>query len=419
MAEKTNLVQMTINSPSDALQYFNADTNSGQSIPIVLVPASRVCCSCCFTIPTGSNTIVETCGEDANPEGLADAGLHFGPYWKRVAYMVSPQAITYNAPVKKCPTKDNVMVDCDLSLVIHIGNPAQPRMVKDFVYKLGARRFNEYLSAAADEGIRQLVRDTALDDVYELRGSGGQAGPETLLKSLQETFDEFGIVFKRAAITDVHIGTKLVKILQGTTEFQAKIEEAEKEHKQNMQLITYDHDQELKQKDRDYDRRIQDAQNDQQVALVDREKQTVDAEARRGIRVTQANEAAAVLLKRSQAELTVATATAQEETERLLAGIQAKAAKDKIAANQEAKVRVTDAEAEMQAAKDKAAAILAEADAEGKAASSLVAVREHKLNMARYEVSENIAKNSKVVISGETGEKFIASMVDFDSSIRV
>ena len=57
-----------------------------------------------------------------------------------------------------------------------------------------------------------------------------------------------------------------------------------------MQLITYDHDQELKQKDRDYDRRIQDAQNDQQVALVDREKQTVDAEARRGIRVTQANE---------------------------------------------------------------------------------------------------------------------------------
>jgi len=333
--------------------------------------------------------------------------------------MVSPQAITYNAPVKKCPTKDNVLVDCDLSLVIHIGNPAQPRMVKDFVYKLGARRFNEYLGAAADEGIRQLVRDTALDDVYELRGSGGQAGPETLLKSLQETFDEFGVVFKRAAITDVHIGTKWVKILQGTTEFQAKIEEAEKEHKQNMQLITYDHDQELKQKDRDYDRRIQDAQNDQQVALVDRDKLTTDADGRRGIAVTQANEAAAVLLKRSQAELTVATATAQEETERLLAGIQAKAAKDKIGAEQEGKVRVTDAEAEMQAAKDKAAAILAEADAEGKAASSLVAVREHKLKMARFEVSENIAKNSKVVISGETGEKLIASMVDFDSSMQI
>lgn len=410
---------MTINSPSDALQYFNADSTAGQSIPIVLVPQPRVCCSCCFTVPTGSNTIIESCGKDESPEGLADAGLHFGAYWKRVAYMVTPQAITYNAPVKKCPTKDNVMVDCDLSLVIHIGTPAQPRMIKDFVYRLGARRFNEYLSAAADEGIRQLVRDTALDDVYELRGSGGQAGPETLLKSLQETFSDFGVVFKRAAITDVHIGAKLIKILQGATEFNAKIHEAKKEHEHKMKLITYDHDQELKTKDRDYDRRIQDAQNDQQVALVDREKQTVDAEARRGIRVTQANEAAAVLLKRSQAELTVATATAQEESERLLAQIQAKATKDRIAAEQEGKVRVADADAELQAAKDRAAEILAQAEAEGKAASSLTAMREHKLQMAHYEVAESIAKNSKVVISGETGEKFISQMVDFNSSMMV
>merc|ERR1719150_1006420 len=419
MAEKTNLVQQTIGSPSDALQFFNADTSSGRSIPIVLVPQPRVCCSCCFTVPTGSNTIIETCGKDENPDQLADAGLHFGPYWKRVAYMVTPQAITYNAPVKKCPTKDNVMVDCDLSLVIHIGTPAQPRMVKDFVYNLGARRFNEYLSAAADEGIRQLVRDTALDDVYELRGSGGQVGPESLLKALQETFDPYGVVFKRAAITDVHIGTKLIMILQGTTEFNAKIMEAQKEHEHKMKLITYDHDQELKQKDRDYDRRIQDAQNDQQVALVDREKQTVDAEARRGIRVTAANEAAAVLLKRAQAELSVAVATAQEETERLLASVQAKAEKDKITADQEGKVRVADANAELLAAKDQAAAILAMADAEGKAATSLTAVREHKLKMAQFEVSENIAKNSKVVISGTSGENFISSMIDFSASMRV
>merc|ERR550517_1098367 len=95
----------------------------------------------------------------------------------------------------------------------------QPQMVKDFVYRLGARRFNEYLSAAADEGIRQLVRDTPLDDVYELRGSGGQAGPETLLRSLTTTFKPYGIEFKRAVITDVHIGDELVEILQGTTEF--------------------------------------------------------------------------------------------------------------------------------------------------------------------------------------------------------
>lgn len=417
MADKTNLIQVSIGNPSDALQYFNADSNSGQSIPIVLVPEPRTCCSCCFTVPTGSSTIVENCGKDASPDSLADAGLHFGPYWKRVAYMVTPQAITYNAPVKKCPTKDNVMVDCDLSLIIHIGSPSQPRQVKDFVYKLGARRFNEYLSAAADEGIRQLVRDTPLDDVYELRGSGGQAGPETLLRALQEKFDQFGVSFKRAAITDVHIGRKLVKILQGTTEFSAKINEAVKEHEHKMKLITYDHDQELKTKDRDYDRRIQDAQNDQQVALVDREKQVVDSEARRGVNVTNANENAAIMLKRAQADLQVVTAKAQEETERLLAEIQARTEKQRIAADQEAKVRITDAQAELAAAKDQADALQAEAQAEGNAATSLKAVREHKLKMAQFEVSENIAKNSKLVISGDVGEKMIFNMVDFSTQM--
>merc|ERR1719411_711189 len=99
-----------------------------------------------------------------------------------------------------------------------------------------------------------------------------------LLNGLTEIFEPFGIIFKRAAITDVHIGKKLIKILQGTTEFTAKIKEAEKEHEHKMKLITYDHDQEMATKDRDYDRRIQDSQNDQKVALVDRKKQEVDAE---------------------------------------------------------------------------------------------------------------------------------------------
>lgn len=417
MAQKTNLVQRSINDPTDALQWFNNDRADNQSVPIVLVPAGRSCLSCCFTIPTGASSIVENCGEDTDPDGLAEAGLHFGCYWTRVAYMVTPQAITYNAPVKKCPTSDNVMVDCDLSLVIHIGTPSRPRMVKDFIYKLGARRFNEYLSAAADEGIRQLVRDTPLDDVYELRGSGGQAGPEALMKNLQETFAPFGVVFKRAAITDVHIGRKLVQILQGTTEFSAKIKEAEKEHEHKMKLITYDHDQELKTKDRDYDRRIQDAQNDQQVALVDRDKAIVDAEARRGVNKTNAEEGAAVMIKRAQADYEVVTAKAQQSNQQLLATVESATSKIRIAAEQEAKTRAADAQAHLDAAKDKAAALTASAEAEGSAANQLKIVREHKLKMAAYEVQENLAKNGKIIVSGQAGENLITNMIGYSTEL--
>jgi len=158
-------------------------------------------------------------------------------------------------------------------------------------------------------------------------------------------------------------------------------------------------------------------QNDQQVALVDREKQVVDAESRRGVRVTNAQEASAVLLKRAEADFNVVTSKAQEETERLLGEIQSQTERQKIVAEQEAKVRIADADAELAAAQDRAAALQAEAQAEGRAATSLRAMREHKLKMAQFEVSENIAKNSKVVIGGDLGEKMLCSMVDFSPAM--
>eukprot|EP00494_Astrolonche_serrata_P030853 UN31121 len=337
------------------------------------------------------------------------------PYWTRVAYMVTPAAITYNAPVKKCPTLDNVMVDCDLSLVIHIGS--RPEQVKNFIYKLGARRFNEYLSAACDEGIRQLVRDTKLDDVYELRGSGGQAGPEKLLQQLTLTFKEYGIVFKRAAITDVHIGKKLVQILQGTTEFSAKLKEAQKEHEHKMKIIRHDHDRELKTVDRDYDRRIQDSRNDQQVALVDREKQRVDAQARRSVAIAGGQERAQVSIKRAQADFDVVTQNAKESNALLVGKVQSECDAEKIRITQEAKVRQVDADAQLSASKEKADALVATAKAEGDAAERLKIVRQHRLKLAQYEVSENIARSSKLVIGGESGEKLIKTMVDFSTAL--
>lgn len=415
MVNKTHLIQKNISDPSEAISAFNQSV--GDRIPIVLVPAPRLCCSCCFTVPSGTNSVIETCGEDTNRDELAEAGLQCAPYWTSVAYMVTPQAITYNAPVKKCPTKDDVMVDCDLSLVVHIGSRGQPRMVKDFIYKLGARRFNEYLSAACDEGLRQLVRDTNLDDVYELRGGSGQEGPERLLSELAATFEPYGVIFKRAAITDVHLDHDLIRILQGTTEFEAKIKEVAKEHSLKIQEIHHAHDQKLATKERDYERRIQDSVNDQKVAKVDRKKEEVDSESNRQVKVKNAEENAQILLKRAQADLDVVIAQAQQQNQMLLAGVESSCSQKRIAANQTAKTRIADAEADLSAAQNRALAVLAGAKAEGDASSKLKIVRMHKLKMAQMEVSENIAKRSKIVISGETGEKFISQMINFSTEL--
>ena len=117
---KTQLQQLDIGDPLDANRVFNQE--HGDNVPLVLVPSGRTWCSCFYHVPTGAHTIVHICGDDAYPEGLAPPGIQMcKPWYNHVAYMVTQQSCTYNAPVKSCPTKDNVMVDCELTLVFSIG----------------------------------------------------------------------------------------------------------------------------------------------------------------------------------------------------------------------------------------------------------------------------------------------------------
>merc|ERR1711933_445913 len=263
----------------------------------------------------------------------------------------------------------NVMVDCELTLVFAIG--PDPVDVKNFVYNLGALKFNEFLAAECEEAIRQLIRVTPLSDVYELRGSSSQH-VQNVLKVLDDKFKEFGVTFSKSAITDVVLNDELRRILQGTTEFRTKIRELDKEHEHNMKLITYDYQQKLSEKDRLYERRLQDIEADINVALVNRKKEIVNAESRREVAVTKQEELAAVTKKRAESQLSVAQAKAE----------------------------------------NKALALKTEAKAEGGAAASLKVIREHNLEMAKLEVQEAIAKKAKMVISGDQGDALINSILD-------
>lgn len=126
-----------------------------------------------------SNNIEETCQQLKN----------------RVAFLVSQQSCAYNAPVKNCPTKDNVMVQVDLAIIFRITDASK------FVYDLGALKFDELLAAATEESIRGLVRGTPHDRIYELRGSKASK----FLGELNKKFDKFGVTFSDATITAVSV----------------------------------------------------------------------------------------------------------------------------------------------------------------------------------------------------------------------
>lgn len=383
--------------------------SDGETIPIVAVPWQRVCCSCYFSVPSGAYTIIHDCGKDDNPDGLADAGIHCTPYWKHVAYMVTQQSITYNAPVKACPTSDDVTVDCELTLVFSIGPGADD--VKKFVYNLGVVKFNQFLAAECEEAVRQLMRATMLEDVYELRGAGSEHVAQ-VLRIMNDKFNPFGVTFVKAAITDVMLNSELRQILQGTTEFRTKITELDKEDDFNMKNIGFEFTKRFAEKEREYDRRKQDISAETSVAMVNRDMEAVQAESRREVAVTRAEEAAEVGKTRADADLKVAKSRAQRENADLLSKIRSQAEADRIHVEHDCLVRVKESEGLIAVEGSKAEATKVEAKGEGEAAKGLTELRKHSLRMARLEVVEAVARRSKMVVGGDEGRVIIQSVVN-------
>jgi len=144
-------VQQDVSRISDAVSKFSEKGERGE-IPLVLIPAHRSPFSGTgwwLTIPTGCYCLMQRFGKDV---GLAPPGGSLKPPFYRIAYIVTQQSCTYNAPVLECPTSDNVRVSVDMVITFMIRDPSK------FVYKLGAVHFDQLLTGAVDEGIRLLVR---------------------------------------------------------------------------------------------------------------------------------------------------------------------------------------------------------------------------------------------------------------------
>lgn len=404
---KTVLQQKKIGDVSDALSHFQI-TNPDQ-VPIVLIPEDRTCCSCYMMVPTGPHCILHRFGKDINPEKLADAGLQITPPCNRIAYCVTRAACNYNAPVKSCPTADNVMVDCDLTLIFEIG--PDPLDVKKFCYKLGARRFDEFLFAAVEEAIRHLIRTCIHTEVYELKGGSDPRVVETMVE-LNNKFNIFGVRFSSMAITDVRFKRELQETLQQTTEFKSKIQEQGKKQKNEMDAIQYRKEGEMQELDQQNRRIIQDLQAHRTRVEIERKKSQVEAVSKAEVAITKAKQDASVDETKAKSEKQVARAQGLRKKEEILAQIKALDDGTRIRVVQECKSQVIEAQSKRDAAEMISNALMLEAKAEQDAASSLKIKREHELRMAKLEVLQLMAQNNKIVISGDQGDKLIGEMLD-------
>jgi len=200
--------------------------NDSTGVLVVLVPEPRPVTSMFFTVPSGVNCIIETRGhppekDPNNPMSvIAEPGLYFAPFTTRVAYAVTKQMCSYDAPVKRCPTSDNVLCSVDLTIVFNIFDPY------DFVYQLGAAKFDDLLSVTIEEKVRKFIRELDHTKIHSLRGDHASA----LKGDLNGAFKGYGVAFHDVKVTGVWLPTDLANKLEMITKQEIRMETIAAQH---------------------------------------------------------------------------------------------------------------------------------------------------------------------------------------------
>ncbi|KAG9392729.1 hypothetical protein J8273_5868 [Carpediemonas membranifera] len=394
----TRITQEHVDDLTTAVSAFGTKKSDG-SMPLVLVPKQRVWGDPILKVPAGVYCLLQIDGQDA---GLIEEGLHKGliaPKY-RIAYAVSRQSSTYDAPVQSCPTADNVMVNVDVVLIFNITDP------KLFAYDLGASRFDELLSGNVEEAIRGLIRSKLSNEMYELRGSQ----VSSLLSDLIEKFKSFGVSFSDAKITNIELPQNFSDTLARTTVYNERIRVEQKNYEfeqQNLSnRINLAH-QELARKN---DIRIVNKREEKNRAIINQRTQLTKAAENRNTHEIEAREQADVIKLQATANLNKSV----KDAERAATLLVSKHKADLVNTNKECAAQITKAKAiaaaVLKEAEANASSIRAMATAEGDAAEMLAEKRAFDIEIARKRAYAQVAETARIIISDENGKSMLEKM---------
>jgi len=402
--QHSRCVQLDCSSVKDAANMLSSSGEAGGArgeIPLVLIPKARSWASLngwWLSIPTSCYCLMQKFGKNV---GVANPGGSIKPPFYRVAYAVTKQSCTYNAPVKECPTLDNVRVSVDLVITFMIRDP------EAFVYRLGAVRFDQLLSGAVDEGIRILVRKQNHQTVWTLRGNRA----EEILKHLTNKFDGTGVVFNNCTITSVTLPPSLQASLEHTTEMKKAMEKTIREHQYNITEIRRTSDLDLEELKRKIEKDVVTEQGRMKRAGMEHEQKLVKSGELRQVAVIETQMSAQV----KKAEATALLQRTSSEVERYRVETISKAEAEAEAIRVQADIAyensTLNAEAEKQKWIGEAKAIKMDAAAEAAASVHLVQKRKFDLDIREKEILNVLAEKGNFNLIGEPGDKMLDSLM--------
>jgi len=441
----SRLITKHIGDVADAALVLGQTEITGQykMTPMVLVPASS-CCGCYVTIPEGFHALMTSWNRYI---GIWSPGFHVAGPWIRVAALVAKHFVVFDSPVKECPTSDNVMVQIDVSMVVHVMDGEEN--IQAFFYRLGPERLEQMLKALQEEAVRSMVRQKSYQDIYDLMDTEeidhqvrakkleeeGKSDPlshipQDILDSkspdcdsevemqLQNTkrimnqkLREYGVEVYSITITNVHLPQNFQQQMESATTFHSKTLRAAAEQKYNLIQINNDADKEKALQLMAQSIEKARVANDEARAAELKLASKYEADTNLILADIKEKNHAEVLDLMSNSALTVTKLEKEKQIELSNLDAQAQAGVQQIIVEMEGFVLKTSSEAELTVAKNDAETLRLKAEAERIAATKLRAKREFESRMAQLKVLKTLASNKNLSISGTNKDSVIAQLV--------
>eukprot|EP00397_Hematodinium_sp_SG-2012_P046362 GEMP01052348.1.p1 GENE.GEMP01052348.1~~GEMP01052348.1.p1 ORF type:complete len:447 (+),score=91.14 GEMP01052348.1:98-1438(+) len=409
----TRCVQLECRKVWQAISQFGKKSANGET-PLVLVPKGRAWYKSSFlggiSVPAGVYCLVQTWGrdshmlvtEDGQKKPASPGLICWSPPQVRIAYIVTKQSCTYDAPVQQCPTGDNVMVGVDVTLVFHIQDPYA------FVYKLGAKKFDELLSGAVEEGIRLLVRGKMHLDIYTLRGSQATG----MISQLDEKFQLVGVKFQDCKITGVWLPPDLAHTLESTTKIKSRLQTEKKGHDYKVMQRKQKLEIDIETVKRKNEQLLVGTVGEKRMASVEQEQRKLKGEETKNVEILKMEEDILGLMRQAETDLQRAKDNAQKIRMENINRAKHEAQKIRVAADMDHKMKVAESYGELQVNLRKADALRLQSDAERKGQKLLMAKRQHELQLQEKKILQQVAEHGKFNLIGPSGDAIIKSLLE-------
>ena len=243
------------------------------------------------------------------------------------------------------------MVNVDLSLTFRIGPDTEA--AQNFVYKLGAHRFDELMSAETEEAIRGLVYSVTHDKVNDLREEFAVG----MLSTLNSKVKMYGVQIMNVKITDVKLPPDLQDRLERTTAFKTKMSEQEKSHENRVRVLEDEATRSIETIRKSNARKLQEMTAEKKRYEIERREMEETARGHARVEEVRAMTEADIALKKSLGCETVEKVKARQNAEALLKKTHIICQTMKIEAEQKVNVEIKNSEAELAVAESKAVSV--------------------------------------------------------------